>query len=196
MATYTISGATLNSDGETMVDILYQTDNTPLPWDSAGGLVEGDIIELTDIVFDSATPPENTPVSLWAQFEQLPEFESWSVHTNLPYEVVFETGKFDDLATVTIKLIITEKTPDYNDCACEYIGLVDRSKLLDGNALKFIQNKMKESGNTLSDAAPTTSTAGVLGQLYTDTTNMHTYQCTAVDTTDPDNPVYTWTQRW
>lgn len=51
-------------------------------------------------------------------------------------------------------------------------------------------------GNTLSTTAPTTTTKGVLGQLYTDTTNMHTYQCTAIDTTDPQNPVYTWTQRW
>lgn len=51
-------------------------------------------------------------------------------------------------------------------------------------------------GNTLSTSAPTTTTEGVLGQLYTDTTNMHTYQCTAIDTTDPDNPLYTWTQRW
>lgn len=51
-------------------------------------------------------------------------------------------------------------------------------------------------GNTLATSAPTTTTEGVLGQLYTDTTNMHTYQCTAIDTTDPDNPSYTWTQRW
>lgn len=51
-------------------------------------------------------------------------------------------------------------------------------------------------GNTLATTAPTTATAGVLGQLYTDTTNMHTYQCTAIDTTDPNNPAYTWTQRW
>lgn len=51
-------------------------------------------------------------------------------------------------------------------------------------------------GNTLATTAPTTATEGVLGQLYTDTTNMHTYQCTAIDTTDPDNPAYTWTQRW
>lgn len=51
-------------------------------------------------------------------------------------------------------------------------------------------------GNTLATSAPTTSTVGVLGQLYTDTTNMHTYQCTAIDTTDPSNPSYTWTQRW
>ena len=46
-------------------------------------------------------------------------------------------------------------------------------------------------GNTLATTAPTTSTAGVLGQLYTDTTTMHTYQCT-----DTTGGVYTWTQRW
>lgn len=51
-------------------------------------------------------------------------------------------------------------------------------------------------GNTLATSAPTTSTEGVLGQLYTDTTNMHTYQLTAIDTTDPSNPVYNWVQRW
>lgn len=46
-------------------------------------------------------------------------------------------------------------------------------------------------GNTLATSAPTTSTVGVLGQLYTDTTNMHTYQCTAIS-----GDTYTWTQRW
>ena len=51
-------------------------------------------------------------------------------------------------------------------------------------------------GNTLSTSAPDTSTVGVLGQLYTDTTTMHTYQCTAIDTTDPSNPSYTWQMRW
>ena len=51
-------------------------------------------------------------------------------------------------------------------------------------------------GNTLSTSAPTTSTVGVLGQLYTDTTGMHTYQLGSIDTTDPSNPVYNWVQRW
>lgn len=46
-------------------------------------------------------------------------------------------------------------------------------------------------GNTLATSAPTTSTVGVLGQLYTDTTNMHTYQCTAIS-----GDTYTWQQRW
>lgn len=46
-------------------------------------------------------------------------------------------------------------------------------------------------GNTLATVAPDTSTVGVLGQLWTDTTNMHTYQCTAIS-----GSTYTWTQRW
>lgn len=40
-------------------------------------------------------------------------------------------------------------------------------------------------------SAPNTSTVGTLGQLWTDTTNMHTYQCTAIS-----GSTYTWTQRW
>lgn len=54
---------------------------------------------------------------------------------------------------------------------------------------------LAERSNVLSPDAPGTDTEGVLGQLYTDTTNMHTYQCTAIDETG-DEPVYTWTQRW
>lgn len=46
-------------------------------------------------------------------------------------------------------------------------------------------------GNTLATTAPTTSTVGVLGQLWTDTTNMHTYQCTAIS-----GSTYTWQMRW
>ena len=46
-------------------------------------------------------------------------------------------------------------------------------------------------GNKLMTTAPTTSDSGVLGQLWTDTTNMHTYQCTAIS-----GDTYTWTQRW
>lgn len=54
-----------------------------------------------------------------------------------------------------------------------------------------LNDKITKQGNTLSDTAPSTSTAGVLGQLYTDTTNMHTYQCTAIS-----GSTYTWQQRW
>lgn len=56
---------------------------------------------------------------------------------------------------------------------------------------KVLNEKITAQGNTLSASAPTTSTVGVLGQLWTDTTNMHTYQCTAIS-----GNTYTWTQRW
>lgn len=42
--------------------------------------------------------------------------------------------------------------------------------------------------------APTTATVGKVGQLLEDTTNGKLYQCTAVDTTDPQNPSYTWSE--
>ena len=51
-------------------------------------------------------------------------------------------------------------------------------------------------GNQLATSAPTSTTPGALGGLYTDTSAMHTYQLTAIDETDPDNPVYSWTMRW
>lgn len=50
-------------------------------------------------------------------------------------------------------------------------------------------------GRVLQNAgAPTTATVGTVGQLLEDTTNGKLYQCTAVDTTDPDNPSYTWVE--
>lgn len=42
--------------------------------------------------------------------------------------------------------------------------------------------------------APTTATVGTVGQLLEDTTNGKLYQCTAIDNTDPQNIVYTWTE--
>lgn len=57
-------------------------------------------------------------------------------------------------------------------------------------------NELQSEIPLIKDSAPTTADAGHVGQLLTDTTNMHTYQCTAIDRTDPDNPLYTWTLRW
>lgn len=77
----------------------------------------------------------------------------------------------------------------YNNSAYRVIGGVyDGQELHDAATVA--------QGNTLATSTPTTSTAGALGQLYTDTTSMHTYQCTAIDLTDPNSPAYTWTQRW
>jgi len=89
----------------------------------------------------------------------------------------------------TVKFESSDTSYGYNGTGRYLIrGIHDGQDLHDAATLA--------QGNTLSTSAPTTSTVGVLGQLYTDTTNMHTYQLTAIDTTDPSNPVYTWTQRW
>ena len=50
-------------------------------------------------------------------------------------------------------------------------------------------NKIKSNAG-----APTTTTVGTKGMLLEDTTNGKLYQCTAIDTTDPDNPSYTWSE--
>lgn len=75
-------------------------------------------------------------------------------------------------------------TYGYNSSAYRVIGGV-----YDGQDLHDAATVAQ--GNTLATAAPDTSTVGVLGQLWTDTTNMHTYQCTAIS-----GSTYTWTQRW
>lgn len=64
---------------------------------------------------------------------------------------------------------------------------------------KGIKNDMDEIWSIIPlvySGQPDQYTDGTLGQFYTDTDTMHTYQCTAIDDTDPDSPVYTWTQRW
>lgn len=76
------------------------------------------------------------------------------------------------------------KTNGYNSSSYRVIGGV-----YDGQDAHDVATVAQ--GNTLATSAPTTSTVGVLGQLYTDTTNMHTYQCTAIS-----GDTYTWTQRW
>lgn len=45
--------------------------------------------------------------------------------------------------------------------------------------------------NMVMPFAPSIDMAGELGQLYIDTSTMHTYQCTAIS-----GDRYTWTQRW
>lgn len=91
---------------------------------------------------------------------------------------------------VDISTTLTTNTYGYNNSQYRLLtGLYDGQSAHDAATVA--------QGNTLATSAPTTATVGVLGQLYTDTTNMHTYQCTAIDdVTDPSNPSYTWTQRW
>lgn len=90
------------------------------------------------------------------------------------------------MASVRGQFDIGDRTGEFGYKSSKYrllTGVHDGESLHDGATVA--------QGNTLATSAPTTSTVGVLGQLYTDTTNMHTYQCTAIS-----GNTYTWTQRW
>ena len=97
------------------------------------------------------------------------------------YAKATERGQFD----ISTSALSVSSTDGYNNTAYRLLtGLYDGQSAHDAATLA--------QANTLSSAAPTTTTAGVLGQLYSDTTNGDLYHCTAIDTTDPQNPVYTW----
>ena len=67
--------------------------------------------------------------------------------------------------------------------------------LYDGQSAHDAATKGQLDSIAIKNAgAPTTATVGTVGQLLEDTTNGKLYQCTAVDTTDPQNPSYTWTE--
>ena len=59
-----------------------------------------------------------------------------------------------------------------------------------GKVLKDLVDSLAVRGA----GAPTTTMVGQVGTLYEDTTNGKLYQCTAIDTTDPQNPIYTWSE--
>lgn len=112
--------------------------------------------------------------------------------TGSPYSVALAYGLVENqqgVFQIGLNRYAGQATSGYNNSAYRLLtGLYDGQSAHDAATVA--------QGNTLATAAPTTATEGVLGQLYTDTTNMHTYQCTSIDATDPSNPVYNWTQRW
>ena len=63
-------------------------------------------------------------------------------------------------------------------------------QLLNGTTGKIPGARMSLQDTT----APTTSTAGSVGQFYVDTTNQTGYMCVGIDDTDPNNVIYTWKQ--
>ena len=100
------------------------------------------------------------------------------------YSVAIGGGSANQKGQMDISTSSADTTAGYNNTKYRLLtGLYDGQSAHDAATLA--------QGNTLSTSAPTTSTVGVLGQLWTDTTNMHTYQCTAIS-----GDTYTWTQRW
>lgn len=108
----------------------------------------------------------------------------YGAKANQPNSIGFAFSTATKQGQMQLQLIGGQATSGYNNSAYRLIsGVYDGQSAHDAATVA--------QGNTLATSAPTTSTVGVLGQLYTDTTNMHTYQCTAIS-----GNTYTWTQRW
>lgn len=69
-------------------------------------------------------------------------------------------------------------------------GLYDGQSAHDAATYGQLSTAIINGGTT----APTTATVGAVGTLYSavESGTAHLYACTAVDTTDPSNPTYTW----
>lgn len=89
---------------------------------------------------------------------------------------------------VSFKKSSTWKYNSYNHTGYMVLaGVHDGVEANDAATVGQLDGRVKQNAG-----APTTATVGAVGQLLEDTTNGKLYQCTAVDTTDPDNPSYTW----
>lgn len=72
-------------------------------------------------------------------------------------------------------------------------GVHDPIDAHDAATKNYVDSIVINYATLTAAGAPTTSTAATsVGQLYYDSTNDDYYYCSAIDTTDPDNPVYTW----
>lgn len=131
----------------------------------------------TNVAFNtstSVTPPEGTEITIE------PKGDYVLIVFYDPYLKIFHTSK--SLGSSKAIYQVTDSLTDASISASN-----SPLSARQGNVLKTLIDGLITS----NAAAPTTSTAGVLGQLYTDTTNMHTYQLTAIS-----GDTYTWTQRW
>ena len=72
-------------------------------------------------------------------------------------------------------------------------GLYDPQSAHDAATKGYVDSIVVNYATLTAAGAPTTITAATsVGQLYYDSTNDDYYYCSAIDTTDPQNPSYTW----
>lgn len=106
----------------------------------------------------------------------------------LPFSSATEQG------IVQFGLIPAQATNGYNNSQYRLLtGLYDPVNDHDASTKGYVDNIVVNYAGLYNAGAPTTSTvAYYLGQFYYDTTNDDIYYCSDIDTTDPNNPVYTW----
>lgn len=139
--------------------------------------------------------------------EQLPKAGDGSANTgavygSTTYGIRFNSGRGQvDLATSTE---IDNRNSQYKPIVPTNLNYAVTAALTDSNHITLTaeqqataQSVFNVYGTLQGTGAPTTSTAGAVGQRYEDTSTQKLYTCTAVtiDDTDPQNPVttYTWT---
>lgn len=93
-------------------------------------------------------------------------------------------------ATGEFNIGTTQTSNGYNSSNYRLLsGVYDAQGDHDAVNLSQLNGRVKTNAG-----APTTATVGTVGQLLEDITNGKLYQCTAIDTTDPNNPSYTWSE--
>lgn len=112
-------------------------------------------------------------------------------HANHSFSVALGAGAATSVAgEINVGTGSTYPTNGYNSSNYRLLsGLYDAQSDHDAVTLGQLNGRVKQNAG-----APTTSTVGTVGQLLEDTTNGKLYQCTAIDTTDLQNPSYTWTE--
>lgn len=128
------------------------------------------------VIYDSDTLSSATTLTLFGVFTS-------GGSSSRAYTIAFNLLSGEVICN---QVFISDGTPDLSFVMP--IGFIDDVNMAIEDMWNYIP--IAESG------APDNSRFATLGQFYTDIDTMHTYQCTAIDDTDPDNPVYTWTQRW
>lgn len=116
----------------------------------------------------------------------------YAAKTTSTYSVALGVGaKATDKGEVNMGTSNFSNTGGYNNTPYRLIrGIHPGEQDHDVTTLGQLNSRIIGSGAS----APTTSTAGEVSSLYAyvENTTGHLAICTEVDTTDPDNPVYTW----
>jgi len=118
----------------------------------------------------------------------------YGARAGAPYSFALPYSSATQQGIVQFGLNQSQATSGYNNSQYRLLsGLYDPVNDHDGATKGYVDNIVVNYAGLYNAGAPTTNTvAYYLGQFYYDTTNDDIYYCSDIDTTDPNNPVYTW----